>query len=176
MKRIGCSVLLDMIGIVALMVFLVFPASGSVESISGLNSALQSLLCQKGETLKVESYSYSSEPGETSYSANFYCLLETTKRDVTGRAILFGGLGFGGSLVLSIILMISGVTALARNKTARMTDQILQGNAAVFSTAGGMNTRGSATERLKTLKSAYEQGLITETEYESKRQEILRDV
>lgn len=109
MKRIGCGLLIAVAAFIALMVFLILPSVTPAENVPGLVPLLQTLLCEKGETLGVERQIGSDEQGEASYSANFSCVSEANnKRDVTSRVTMIGIAFFVIPLVVGIVLMISG--------------------------------------------------------------------
>ena len=68
MKRIGCGLLIAVAAFIALMVFLILPSVTPAENVPGLVPLLQTLLCEKGETLGVERQIGSDEQGEASYA------------------------------------------------------------------------------------------------------------
>lgn len=211
MKRIGCGVLLIVVAVCSLMTVVVLPSVTPLEDIPQLNAVFQSVLCEKGETLSVERYTF-SRPGTTSYSAAFNCTLENRTRDVTGRITAIGIAIFLVPLLTAIFMIISGASAATRRAFSAPADWVgssvvvtsgpqierlreikqaydqgtmsredliqqvttVQQNWANSANSGINIASGSAVERLKELKAAYDQGLITETEYESKRQAILK--
>ena len=235
MKRIGWGLLLIFIAVMALIVVAIMPAMTPLENIPSVGAFFQSVLCEKGETLRVERHTATGSKGGTSYSAQFFCINENLKRDVSDGSILIGLLAFVGPLLLGILSIISGATSVARRtaqissaamlqgfgvstngdpkgvrvvmsdvgieglgplverlKTLKATHapgtlteedvkSVLQDFGAVSSNPNAFHTvmsgaGGTLADRLKVLKDAYEQGLITETEYEDKRQTILREV
>jgi hypothetical protein len=188
MKRIFLGILLDVVATIAMLFFVVLPAVMPIDDVPGLEPILQTVLCERGETVEVERSSYSRRPGQVSYSANFYCVREAgTRRDVSGRVMLFGLILFIVPMLVGVLLIISG--SISMKKYRKRNDQanvisLLQGFGISVedhgNNFGGMTPDAgesvSLTERLKALKNAYDQGLITIEEYESKRKEILRDV
>lgn len=179
MKRIVLGVLLEIIAVIALMIAVVVPSVMDLKDVPGMNNLFEDVLCRTPEILHVERHVYSYRPGETSYSATFYCINETRERDVTGEATLIGIAIFVVPLLLGIFLIISGAMAAKRRALVTMGVYDLSGmgvNNIISSMSNMGEARGSTTERLKALKQAYDQGLITESEYETKRQSILSEM
>lgn len=187
MKRIFVGIVLDVIAAAAMLFFIILPTVTSIDSVPGMRPIMQTLLCERGETVEVESRTF-TRPGRVSTSANFYCERESgARRDVTGKAALFGIVGFGVPLALGILLIIWGSISMKSKEKQKHTvdndvvsllegfgisiDQPPTSFQAVTIDARG---QGTVTDRLKALKAAYEQGLITQDEYESKRKEILQ--
>lgn len=184
MKRIVLGVLLDIFAVVALIVVVVLPAVTDIKTIPSVNNMLQSVLCKTPETLRVEQHVYRYRPGSTSYSATYYCENETRQRNVTDTATLMGIAAFVVPLLLGVFLIINGAMGAVKQRTMTavgMYDLSGMGVNMRVSNLSGLSTmssgaRGSTTDRLKALKQAYDQGLITEAEYETKRQSILNEM
>lgn len=161
MKRIFLAILLDVVALVGVFTFLGFPVDG----MPVLREARLMALCSPGETLRTRDYSTMGQDGRTAYRTDFYCRDKAgQEREVTERAIVLTILMFLIPFPVSMFLFISGGNRLKKSlKQKRGVDDIDAGE-------------GSRTGRLRELKAAYEQGLITESEYERKREEILREM
>lgn len=169
MKRILLAVVLDLVSIGGLFLFLGFPGTDTPP----VKNFLQSLLCETGETVLTESHSGIDSDGDMVTSTNFYCVPpdgDSRARDVTGKAVIYAIVSFLVPFGISMILFFSGGASLKKRYGESMTSMMGQFESLSASAAGA---GGSLTERLKALKQAYDQGLITEAEYESKRQDIL---
>ena len=183
MRGCGCGcfmgALLIPIAVIALLLFAVLPAIIDIKTIPSLNSALQSILCERGELLSTEQHVGPADDGGTAYSVSYYCdNNDAPKRDVTGRATLIGVGVFVVPFFIGLFMIIGGSMGMA----ARAAKVAVGGAASTILTMsqdarvnnyGSPGAKDSITERLKALKNAYDQGLITETEYENKRQDIL---
>lgn len=234
MKRIVFGVLFDILAAVALVFFVVLPSIMSLDDVPGATPVFQNLLCERGETIDVHRQVYNPRPGSTTYSAEFFCVRESgVERDVSGKMILMGIVGFTLPFLIGLFCIISGSASL-KKKRSDSTAALLQGfgisadrssydvrttlsglsseqanmieslrslkaskgtvnpedvksvlEGFGFST-GGANTfqvmtshmggQDTPADRLKALKNAYDQGLITQDEYESKRKDILREM
>jgi hypothetical protein len=183
MKRILLGVLMDVIATAAMLFFVVLPSVMPIDSVPGMRPILQGLLCERGETINVESHTY-TRPGRVSTSANFYCVRESgAEREVTGKAIMIGIIGFVVPLLAGIFLIISGSASQKKKRYQTGVGAVLEGFGISIDDPSAFQVvttdvigRSSLTDRLKALKAAYDQGLITEAEYESKRKEILREM
>lgn len=183
MRGCGCFLggLLIPIAVIALLVIVVLPSVADVKDIPPLNNLLQSVFCERGETLDVQQH-VSRWAGETSYSATYTCINEDeVERDVTGRATMIGILVFIVPFLLGLFTVI-GTSISVANRAA--SSAIRDNVTSVFTITNPMrnhnfeggSAKDSTTARLRDLKSAYDQGLITEAEYELKRKEILREM
>jgi hypothetical protein len=184
MRGCGCLIgmLLIPVAVVMLMVFVVLPSVMDIKSIPPLNNLLQTVLCEKGEILDTEQHVGPSDEGGTSYSATYSCMnSREVERDVTGRAVMLGIATFVVPLLVGLFLIIGTSVGMAGRAA---TNAIGSDPSAIFTIGGsrqvsafGMpSQKGSVSDRLKALKNAYDQGLITESEYETKRQEILGEM
>ena len=156
-----------------------------IDSVPCMTPILQSLLCEGGETVNVERHSYSRRPGETSYSATYFCTNnEEVQRDVTGRAIMIGIAVFVVPFLIGLFMIIGGSIGMAGKAASAAVGGATSTIMTMSADSARVNRNGfgppvgkdSITERLKALKNAYDQGLITEAEYESKRQQILGEI
>lgn len=170
MKRIILAVVLDLVSIGALFLFLGFPGTDTPP----VKNFLQSLLCETGETLLTESHTGVDSDGDMVTSTNYFCQPfggDGPKRDVTGKSVIMAIVAFLVPFGISMLLFFSGGASLKKRQMAGVMSMMGQLESLSANAAG---TGGSATDRLKALKQAYEQGLITEDEYERKRQDVLK--
>jgi hypothetical protein len=170
MKRIILAVVLDLISIAALFVFLGFPGTDTPP----VKNFLQSLLCETGETLRAETHSGVDSDGDMVTSTNYFCQPfggDGPERDVTGKSVLMAIAAFLVPFGISMLLFFSGGFSLKKRYAGSMTSMMGQFESLSASAAG---VGGNPTERLKALKQAYDQGLISEDEYERKRQDVLK--
>ena len=156
----GLLMALAMVGLFAIIVIPVLPMAAQNTTI---DRYLEPLLCGPGETIVRDQYSQQMM-SSTSYSMTVACRdLEGQMRDVTDRWTLIGMLTFTVPFVLGLLLFIAG---MARNKPSSTTDATAVSAPVYY---GG----SSLTARLKDLQQARDAGLISEGEYERKRQEVL---
>ena len=187
MRGCGCGcfigILLILVAVAALMLVVVLPAVMDVKDVPTLNNALQRVLCQSGETLSTERHVGPSYDGGTSYSATYYCTNnDEVERDVTGAATLMGMVIFVIPFLIGLFMIIGSsfgmagraVTTTIGSATSTILTMSADNKRKQSVSMGG--EKDSISDRLRDLKSAYDQGLITEAEYELKRKEILRQM
>ncbi|MCO6429782.1 MAG: SHOCT domain-containing protein [Deltaproteobacteria bacterium] len=165
--------------------------------IPGISEPKESELCSSGETLKKSSSASSRIPGTNTYasSTTYTCVnAQGEARDVTPRFLsglgreatdfaqgIFGTamIGTGASLAgfaclfAGIIISIrkgiaSGKVRVVTPVYADITNQLQGGS--------GTHLSGDPSQRLQQLESLYRSRMISESEYESKRKEILRQL
>jgi hypothetical protein len=193
-STIMLGVLLDVIGVIAILAFFVLPILPGAADNPTVLSVMAALLCQPGETASVDVVVTEDSEG-TGYTPNVTCIgREGETTDQTGKLFVVGLIAAAIPFVLGMLFTMSGVLRNVRQKaqTYRSTVQEMarfinaQGAApAAFSaldagltpefrgsTAKHANT-GDLVAKLKQLEQARDGGLITQQEYDRLRQEIL---
>jgi hypothetical protein len=182
MRGCGCGCLIGglliPIAVIGLMLFVVLPSVIDIATVPALSNVLQTTLCEKGETLSTVRHVGPSYDGGTSYSATYYCTNnDEVRRDVTGRATMIGVAAFVIPFLIGLFMIIGGSMGMAgRVATTAVGTALTMADGARSNSFGSPGVKDSTTERLRALKSAYDQGLITESEYENKRQSILNEM
>jgi len=169
------GIVLIVLGFAVLFLFIVIPSFyRSIDQAPVLKSILQPILCQSGEALTSTQIISHDEQG-TGYTADFSCVnTRGQSRDVNGMAWLYGVGGFLVPFLIGLALVI--VAGRSRKAASLATPTYIQGTQGWYpGQQGGMAGPASAIVRLKDLKSALDAGLITQAEFETKRQEILRE-
>ncbi len=176
MAKLGCLlIILAVVGLIALVVVPVLPFLENSPQVDGF---LQPLLCQPGETVQREQYSYRDSEG-TSYSMNVYCMGDGVERDVTMNWTLIGVGAFLVPFLIGLFAFIYGVNRNARNRSVTLTTASIGNTGWVMPSSGGMSVgtggskNASLVQRLKELQDARDAGLISAIEYDRTRQQIL---
>jgi hypothetical protein len=204
MSKLGCllGVLLDLVAFVILFGIIVIPALPGAENNSTIMGVLEPLLCKPGETL-TQTTSVIQDSRGTSRSPHYYCGMEpNAQREVTGRAVLYGAVGFVGPFLVGLLLSIVGMTSMARSAARKTIGGALNltGSGTTYETApdgsmtinaGGIPVRivpaarqavpdlspvhaeAPVTEKLKQLQNLLAQNLISQEEYDRLRGQIL---
>ena len=203
--RVILGVLLLLVALSIMGMFVILPAvSPTLDDVPFVKSVLQGVLCKPSETLGSDYSSYNT-PTSSTRSASFHCTdRERQERDVTGQALLYGIVGYLATFVPALLLMITGAQSVKRaqmqNAMAQM-NAMMSGQGGSFDAAGfhmdvdpagnvlvrmpdgkiytgkqGVSTPADLPERLRQLQTAYDSGLITREEYDTKRAEILREM
>jgi len=137
----------------------------------------QPLVCD-GE-LEVKSGGYSYKPGQSGTTHNIYCVNPTTQDrvEMTIKSVFVAGLIY--SAIIFVVLLPIGY--LMRNNIE--IERIPSRKAANLRfTVEGVDssqkqaTTKSATDRINELKALLGSGLITQKEFDRKREEILKDI
>lgn len=184
MRVSGCGCLLMVLALGLLVGMTVIPALlPSLENAAVIREPLQRLLCTEGETLEGEQSVTNPRAGQTAYSMIPYCVdREGQRRLVQEEYFLYSLVGFVVPFVTGLVLLIGGSITASRHAQRHLVGSILQ--AAQTSTPrittvqwGNIEPAtepATLAERLSELKQAYDAGLISQTEYETKRAEILK--
>jgi hypothetical protein len=203
--RVLIGVLLLLLSLSIMGLFVILPAvSPTLDDVPFVKSILQGVLCKPGETLTSD-YSTFNTPTSTTRSAKFYCTdRERQERDVTGQAILYGIIGYLATFLPALLLMITGAQSAKRARmqdTMAQMNAMMSGQGGSFDSIGfhidvdpagnvvvrmpdgkiytgqkGVSTPADLPERLGQLQTAFDSGLITRTEYDTKRAEILSEI
>jgi hypothetical protein len=179
MAKMGC--LLIILSTVALCVIVVIPVLPFLNNSPEIDRFMQPLLCQPGETVRREQYSYQDFEG-TAYSMNVYCVNnDEVERDVSARWFIMGAVAFTVPFLIGLFMFIYGVNRYSKNRVATLTTASLgnTGWAMPQSSMMSVNTTSSGvgkatlTQRLKELQDARDAGLISSIEFDKARQQIL---
>jgi hypothetical protein len=129
------------------------------------------LIC-RGE-VQVESIRYSYKPGQVGWDNHIYCSTDGVKKEITLPAIGVTGLAASAILfaVLAFLWRDSLVVPVAADAPSTPTQK-------KHSTQGApkKNKRGTPLERLAELKQMREQNLVSESEYDRKKSEIMEEL
>jgi hypothetical protein len=177
MARLGC--LLEIISMVALFMLVVLPVIPIFEDSEFFDNMLKPVLCPDG-TIRREQYQTYDDDDGTGYSMNVYCEdSEGDETDVTGAWIGIGIAAFLIPFLIGLFMMINGFNKGVRGMMGGMPhvdNEVGYGTPASF----GMpmqdkpkNQPKTMSEKLQELEQAKQQGLLTESEYQQARQEIL---
>ncbi len=197
LTRVGIALMV--IAFAILGYFIVIPAvMPSVQDTPWLHGPYQALFCHSGETLGSDSETYHPRPGETDTTLTLSCVdAQGNARDVSGSVIAVGMIGYLAPFLIGLFMWTTGNNQKKQTATPTYADVYngKLGKESITVNRGGrqitVDKNGdygvgvsdssatdadspSALKRLKTLKTAYEQGLITQDEYESKREELLK--
>jgi hypothetical protein len=125
------------------------------------------LIC-KG-SVEIETIQYSYKPGQMGWEHHIYCVSEEGGKEITFPAIGVTGLFASAILfIIALIWMRKGIR-LPENFGSLATDLKKKKN------SSGQKD-GSALERMSELKKMYDQNLISKTEYEQKKEEIMKEL
>ena len=171
-----------------------------LSSIPGITEPQVSDLCKPGETLKKSSGGSARIPGTNTYnhSIGYECVdAKGYSRDVTGNYLVSLGKEAGGfvkqlagSIMLTTITSILGFIFIVTGLILAIRNGISSGKMRVYapvykdvtgsfvqnSTAPTQSSGVDATSRLKQLEGMYRENLITRTEYDTKKKEILKEI
>jgi hypothetical protein len=156
-------ILLSVLMVVSLFCgFAIFAAAGGAlfPSIHKLSAPL---ICQG--TVEIETIRASYRPGETSWTHYIYCVNGSARQEITIQAVLLTGL-LASAATLALLLIFFGrsiFTATPSNSNVPAAD-LKPGNTA----------KGSALDRLTELKQLRDGNLISQAEYERKKDEIMK--
>lgn len=171
MAKLGC--LLIILAVAGLLVIVVVPVLPFLNDSPQVDSFMQPLLCQPGETVRREQYSYRDYDG-TAYSMNVYCIGDDrVERDVSARWFVIGMVAFLGPFLIGLLTFIFGVNRNAGKHVTTLTTATI-GNTDWGSGVVSVNTaKPTLTQRLKELQEARDAGLISAIEFDRARQQIL---
>jgi hypothetical protein len=175
MTKFGC--LLIILGIVSLLAIVVVPVLPFLNDNPAIDNFLQPLLCQPGETVRREQYSYRDYEG-TSYSMNVYCLGDDeVERDVSTRWFIVGTVAFLVPFLIGLFAAIYGMNRNIRNSVSTLATPSIGnrdwGSGVMSVNPAGSSSRPTLTQRLKELQEARDAGLISAIEFDRARQQIL---
>jgi hypothetical protein len=203
--RVLIGVLLLLLSFLIMGVFVVLPAvSPTLDDVPFVKTVLQGILCKPDETLGSDYSSYNT-PTSSTRSASLNCTnRERRERDVSGQAVLYGMIGYLATFLPALLLMITGAQSAKRARMQEAMGQMtamMGGQGGSFDAAGfhmdvdpagnvlvrmpdgkiytgkqGVSTMPDLPERLRQLQTAFDSGLITREEYDTKRAEILSDM
>ncbi len=170
--RFGC--LFIIIAVVLLCVLVVLPVLPFTADNSTIDTALQPILCQQGETIQRDQYSRNDRQG-TSYSMVVYCVSERTKRDVTGQWTLLSIGAFIIPLFIGIGSIIRSANRLSKGFTSGDDASRMPRGTPIFSSGGSLKVGPdkSLADKLRELQDLRDKGLITGEEFDKLRKEIL---
>ena len=167
-SRDGCGCLVMIIAMAVLLLPVLFPSFLSTAS-----DPLQSILCEPGETLSVETFTRRNRQGEFIGSSAFYCVNGTEKRNVSESVSTISVALFFVLAFLGFAIGDSSPRRMPRSaevSTKKKTDQTEM----AFPLKGSDSLTSS--DRLEDLKRAYDMDLISEAEYHGKRKVILDEL
>lgn len=188
MKRIVIifGISLSVFAFVALMIFIVLPAVVPLYRLPVVKDVIQVLFCKSGETLNA-SYSTYETPGTTTQSTDLQCVNRDGKgRDVSEDFIKAAFVGYlvtflGGIAIVGIAQYFPTRQTVPTPSPAESFHE--NHNVAGYvpthrhqSVGGGTSSHLPLTYRLTELKAALDAGLITQAEYDAKREELLKEV
>lgn len=184
--------------------FIVIPAVvPSVDDTPWLHGPYQALFCHGDETLGSDSETFNPRPGETDTTLTLSCVdSQGNARDVSGNVIKIGMIGYLAPFLIGLFMWTTGNNrkkqaatptyaavyngrlgqeSITVNRGGRRITVDKSGNYVIGASDGSATDDStdespSTLERLKTLKTAYEQGLITQNEYESKHEALLKEM
>lgn len=171
------TILLNVIGIAILIVVIVVPVVPQFRNDKRVDSLLGTVLCNQGESLVREPSNNPILSG-VGIAITPYCVGRSGKRDVTMRWLLIGVGGFGFTMLFGIVLDIMLLINAFRRGVTRMV--IARNTAPPFPTVPTMppseDLELSISEKLKRLDETRRSGSISDDEYRTMRQEILKKV
>lgn len=187
MKRIVTrfGIGLSVFAFAALMIFIVLPSIVSLDKLPAVDSVIQVLFCKSGETLK-PSYSTYETPGTTTTSTDLQCVDSEGKgRDVSQDFLQAAFIGYlvtflGGFVIVGIAQYFPSRQAEPIPSPPQSFHEHHNAEAQVHMhhhepVNESTSSHLSLASRLVELKAARDAGLITQAEYDAKREEILKD-
>lgn len=142
--------------------FAIFAAAGGA-LLPSIHKLSAPLICQG--TVEIETIRASYRPGETSWTHYIYCVNGGERKEITAQAVLMTGL-LASAVTLVVLLIFFGKSVFAAtpaNFGVLATDLKPENQA-----------KGSALERLTELKQLRDGNLISQAEYERKKDEIMK--
>lgn len=157
---IGASLFVGFV-IISVAIGAVFPS---------LHKLAAPLICNG--TVNAESIKYSYKPGQVGWENHIYCDSTSGER----KEITFPAMGVTGMIASAIVFVplafwMRKSLFLPENFGALANDLKQK-----KSRSGKKEKEGSALERLSELKKMYDENLITESEYERKKAEIMKEL
>ncbi len=169
--------------------------------IVSVGGAIQPKITQVAESLvcdtptQIDSRGYSYKPGQQGTSISFTCTdTQGQKKDVTLKMIGAATLLYSAAVLVFLLPALWGLSLLIKPRSAadratRINSEVASvlsnfsssGNAQIFSTDQlksqfGMHGSDDIATRLQKLTELHAKGLITNSEYETRKAEILKDL
>ena len=172
LKRGGYLLLILSVVFILLGAFL--PIIFSTASAPGLSKLLQPLLCEADEELLMESQAQSNRPGQSRTSAHYICVRGTERRNAGER---FTTVGIALVTMIQFVAFGMLIASERQRRVPQNKDETKKKKIDPVSETPP-NAPGDLTpsDRLEDLKRAYDMNLISEAEYQRKRQAILDDI
>lgn len=126
------------------------------------------LICD--ENVEIETLQYSYKPGQMGWEHHIYCTSESGER----KEITFPVIGVTG-LIASAILFIIALIWMRNGIRLPENFGSLAKDLKKKKNSSGQH-EGSALERMSELKKMYDQNLISQVEYERKKDEIMKEL
>lgn len=133
------------------------------------------LMCDHGFDLVRREYAYTDSDG-SGVSIEFYCEGDGPTTDVTGNMVLLQFALVGVGVVFMIIWVGRGVQKVTGPVRTILARPNVSTSFRVIDLRGDADDDPTLRERLAELEEAHSAGLITQEEYEQKRQEILDEL
>jgi hypothetical protein len=142
--------------------FAIFAAAGGA-LFPSLHKLSAPLICEGA--VEIETIRGSYRPGETTWSHHIYCVTGSERTEVTMPTVLMTGL-LASAATFVVLLVFFGKSILTGTPA----------NFGVLATDLKPGNKGSALERLTELKKLRDGSLISQGEYERKRDEIMKEL
>jgi hypothetical protein len=144
--------------------FAIFAAAGGA-LFPSLHRLSAPLICS-GE-VEIETIRSSYRPGETSWTHYIYCVSDGDRTEITIQAVLMTGL-LASALVFLVLLVVfrKALFAPVPAHFGELATDLKPEN----------QKKGSALERMNELKKLRDQNLISQAEYERKKDNIMREL
>jgi hypothetical protein len=121
-------------------------------------------------SVEIETLQYSYKPGQMGWEHHIYCASESGDRsEITFPALGVTGLFASGILFVIALIWMRKSIILPENFGSLATDLKKRKK------SSGQQ-EGSALERMSELKKMYDENLISKTEYEQKKAEIMKEL
>jgi len=123
-------------------------------------------------TVEVETVKYSYKPGQVGWATTIYCVENSGQK----REITFAAIAVTGLIASAIVFVILGIWM---RKSLLMPENfgVLANDLKPKKESSSKNKKdGSALERLSELKKMYDENLISKTEYENKKAQIMKEL
>lgn len=130
------------------------------------------LIC-RGE-VQVESIRYSYKPGQVGWEHHIYCNTDGVQKEITFPAV--GVTGLVASAIILVVLAFRWRNSLTMSKD--VASLAMDKKSAPSSPGGskGKKKQGSPLERMSELKKMRDENLISDAEYERKKNEIMEEL
>jgi len=190
------GIVLMVFAFVILGLFIIAPAVFTMDDAPLLKNVMQTLVCEPNEVLTAR-YSTYSTPGTTTRSTALSCVdNEKHGRDVSGQIIGVGAVGYLVPFLVGLFMTLlagrpsektdSATTggfndSVAQERRARVEatrkdmEKLIAQQAMRDDHPAPIKGHLPLAQRLQELKDAYSAGLITESEYSTKRAALLNE-
>ncbi len=144
--------------------FAIFAAAGGA-LFPSIHKVSAPLICSG--TIEIETIRSSYRPGETSWSHFIYCVTGNDRKEITLQAVLLTGV-LASAVTFVLLLIFFGRSLFAARPA----------NFGVLATdlKPENKKKGPALDRLTELKQLRDGNLISQAEYERKREDILKEL